>query len=167
MLFRHHLNLARYATRHKKLQAIYPNHPLMGKCPIAFETLSGGRCTASLKRGTDKTPYDKNPLMQQNSVQSNYFRFTVNVVKLKDGSTVHDAFYLHRSTHEVKYSSLINTLNVSAGAYTAIFQSPSFHDAQNDIVCDVFLYIHNGVVLKTVPLVKRCPKFSLVVGGVA
>ena len=61
----------------------------------------------------------------------NYIRFTVNVVKEKDGSTVNGVFYLHTKSLE----------KTSSGAYTAVFPSPSAYGAQNDRF-DIFQHRH-------------------------
>jgi len=52
-------------------------------------------CLGLYSRGFRQTPYDKIPSCDKTPLKVNYLRFTVNVVKEKDGSTVHGVFYFH------------------------------------------------------------------------
>ena len=63
--------------------------------------------------------------------------------------------------------SLFNTLNTSAGAYAAIFHSPSVCDAQSDRFWSSYRHTFKEIIMHTrvaVKTVKCCSKFSLVAG---
>jgi len=61
----------------------------------------------------------------------------MNIVTETDRSTVHDVFYVHVGyitlhRKSLMYTPEMKTLNTSSGDYTAIFHSPSAHDARSD-----------------------------------
>jgi len=62
--------------------------------PLVFTPMNH----ASRTNDRTKPPFNKTPSCDKTPFKVNYLRSTVNVVKEKDGSTVHGVFYLHRAT---------------------------------------------------------------------